>query len=906
MKNRLNHPARICGPARRMLVSLALALALAASLDTAHAAEIWVNEAVPDGCTLHDAVRAANADAPRGDCTAGSGADTIKIVAPGQIHIGNNDLDIQSVITIEPAADAGMVEVFAGFARVFDVRPGASLVLHRIVVGRGFLDDVLAGGGAGIRVEQANLAIHDSVIEDCQIGRSTGGGGAILARDASVNIVDSLIQNNRSGGMAPGVGIDAINSSVQVLRSELRGDFSDSGTELIPIYRFRNSAVTIEESLVQHRPWRQGSRTLLGLEDSTNLLLLNSTVSDEGRLDRRIALDDSTVIFANSTVGIFDIESGGSPGTAHFINSILLGECRPSLLIGDVINSLFTSSTCNGAATPSFDLKLLTLTDQGGPTPTRALLPGSVALDSASPSDCPDTDQRGVPRTASECDIGAFELVAEADVQISAVPAISGPYFVDQVVPYNLNVFNGGPDTAYGVEIDLQLNNATLQSVDGDCTALPCELGALIADDPFQQIQIEVVPIANGADEFTVTATALPAPDSVYNELAVGDNTSSTTRMLSPAADVRITKELLDGPPYFIGQTIDYEIVVTNHGPDTATSVVVTDTPEGLDIANISNCSGPSDGPCTFAGLGVGSSQTLDVSAEITSTVFDNTADVSADEADPVPGNNIDDRRNGGSTENDADLRIGWIALSPPPYINSGFLDYEIEVRNAGPDTATNVRVNVDVGTGRYLIFNVVGDCGPSLLPCELGNIPPGAAESFLIQGQFVSDGPESVSIYAQADQNDADPETNEGSDSFTISEAVDVVASMELLSEPPYFEDDLLTYEIVVANIGFNSADNVLIDVTPDNLDIDSVLSVNCVALPCTVPTVGPTETILVTARPQEVGAFDLTLTAAADQIDTVPANNIDDTGNGGTAEADPADQIFVDSFEAMFSALP
>ena len=60
------------------------------------------------------------------------------------------------------------------------------------------------------------------------------------------------------------------------------------------------------------------------------------------------------------------------------------------------------------------------LANNGGPTQTHALLPGSPAIDVGS-SDCPPpaTDQRGVSRpqdadgfAGADCDIGAFELEA--------------------------------------------------------------------------------------------------------------------------------------------------------------------------------------------------------------------------------------------------------------------------------------------------------------------------------------------------------------------------------------------------------------------------------------------------------------------------------------------------------------
>jgi hypothetical protein len=66
------------------------------------------------------------------------------------------------------------------------------------------------------------------------------------------------------------------------------------------------------------------------------------------------------------------------------------------------------------------DPKLGPLQNNGGPTQTQALLPGSPAIDAGNPSGCTDnkgnllkTDQRGAPRPGKEdtsgCDMGAYE-----------------------------------------------------------------------------------------------------------------------------------------------------------------------------------------------------------------------------------------------------------------------------------------------------------------------------------------------------------------------------------------------------------------------------------------------------------------------------------------------------------------
>jgi hypothetical protein len=75
-----------------------------------------------------------------------------------------------------------------------------------------------------------------------------------------------------------------------------------------------------------------------------------------------------------------------------------------------MVNTLIASNTPAGG--DSFtDPKLGPLADNGGPTLTVALLPGSPAIDAGNTSLAPATDQRGVPRPFSlAADIGAFEF----------------------------------------------------------------------------------------------------------------------------------------------------------------------------------------------------------------------------------------------------------------------------------------------------------------------------------------------------------------------------------------------------------------------------------------------------------------------------------------------------------------
>ena len=89
-------------------------------------------------------------------------------------------------------------------------------------------------------------------------------------------------------------------------------------------------------------------------------------------------------------------------------------------------HNLDGDGTCNLTAAgdiSAVDPLLGPLADNGGPTETHELLPGSPAIDAIAVADCVDldgepvvTDQRGVARPQGvACDIGAFERRARHD-----------------------------------------------------------------------------------------------------------------------------------------------------------------------------------------------------------------------------------------------------------------------------------------------------------------------------------------------------------------------------------------------------------------------------------------------------------------------------------------------------------
>jgi hypothetical protein len=140
-------------------------------------------------------------------------------------------------------------------------------------------------------------------------------------------------------------------------------------------------------------------------------------------LDNQTSLTiNSSTIAGNSATGSI----GGIVGVTTIIsNSIVAnnvgGNCSGSMVSKGY--NLSSDSTCNFNALGDLnnhDPLLGPLQNNGGPTDTMALLPGSPAIDGGNPGGCKDaqghlltTDQRGMPRPDREdtlgCDIGAYE-----------------------------------------------------------------------------------------------------------------------------------------------------------------------------------------------------------------------------------------------------------------------------------------------------------------------------------------------------------------------------------------------------------------------------------------------------------------------------------------------------------------
>jgi uncharacterized repeat protein (TIGR01451 family) len=199
-------------------------------------------------------------------------------------------------------------------------------------------------------------------------------------------------------------------------------------------------------------------------------------------------------------------------------------------------------------------------------------------------------------------------------------------------------------------------------------------------------------------------------------------NTASTLNDCS-SADLAITQS--DSPdPVVGGQNVTYTIVVTNHGPAIAQSVVVTDNLPG-EVTFVS-CNSTGSGVCggsgnsrniTYTSLAVGSSETVTIVATVNVAgggSISNTASVASSTTDSVSGNNSATAMTTVINPASADLSLGKTD-SPDPASPTQTLTYTLILTNNGPDAADSVFVTDTLPSGVTFVdcsANQSGVCG--------------------------------------------------------------------------------------------------------------------------------------------------------------------------------------------------
>lgn len=368
---------------------------------------------------------------------------------------------------------------------------------------------------------------------------------------------------------------------------------------------------------------------------------------------------------------------------------------------------------------------------------------------------------------------------------------------------------------------------------------------------------------------------------------------------VAPAtADLAITKT--DSPdPVAVGGTLTYTLAVENLGPNNATGVTVTDTlPSSVTFVSATSA----DATCTNTGrlvtCDVGTLASGDT-VIITITVMPqqdgnitNSAAVSGDQSDPVPGNNTasEETQVGAGAAEQVDLSIVK-SDSPDPVDVGATLTYTLAVANAGPDTATGVTVtdSLPASVTYQSATTPDGSCSVSgqVVTCDLDPIAAMGSATITITVTPQQEGQITNVATVSSDESDTAPGDNGDTEETQVGEGPTAMADVSLVktaSPDPVAVGSILTYTLNIDNEGPNQATNVtVVDTLPGTVDFVAVDETQgtCTetggVVTCDLGTLaaGASATVEIRVRPTEEGELVNTAAVSAEQSDPVPGDN-------------------------------
>ena len=296
--------------------------------------------------------------------------------------------------------------------------------------------------GGGI-FNQGNLRLLVSTVKD---NTATGFGGGICSfNGGTIQIVYSTFTGNqalRGGGISNGGCRGGSGGNMSVVETEISansasdggGAINEGGTLLLSedmitgnsagfegggVYNGQNAVETITSSTLNNNVAHTGG----GVWNQGALSILISTFTNNNGIASGGALMNNAPGSVNINGGTFGNNTGsGIVGASPItLQNTIVANSTVENCYGGIISqgyNLSSDNTCHLTATGDLnnaDPRLGPLQKNGGPTLTRALLPGSPAIDEGNPgpndgngTHCLPDDQREVVRTG-RCDIGAYE-----------------------------------------------------------------------------------------------------------------------------------------------------------------------------------------------------------------------------------------------------------------------------------------------------------------------------------------------------------------------------------------------------------------------------------------------------------------------------------------------------------------
>jgi len=515
-------------------------------------------------------------------------------------------------------------------------------------------------------------------------------------------------------------------------------------------------------------------------------------------------------------------------------------------------------------------------------------------------SDVPDPDSTPGNGASDEDD---YATVTIAPIPVANVSIVkTGPATVASggTISYQLTISNAGPSAADGAAYSDTVP-AAITGVTASCGS-PAGGAACAVPNVAGNVVSGTVPVlpAGGSVVITIDGTAPTGEQSLSNTASVtppggttdpdpSDDSSTVDTDVAASADIEVTKSVDESNPN-VGEDVTFTITVTNHGPDDATGVVVTDSlPAGLVYVSSNPSQGTYDdatGAWTIGAIANGASVTLEIVATVDQpgSITNTATRTAADQADPDNSNNSGSASVNGQPS--ADLQVLKMADDMTPNVGDT-VTYTITLTNAGPNDATGVTIDDPLPTEVTFVSATPsqGTYDNATGVWTVGSVPAGTSVTLDIEVTIDVAGPiTNTASVASSDQ--FDPNTANNSGGVTVAgQSADLQVVKTVDDKNPQL-GDTIAFTITVTNNGPSDATNVEIDdplpaevtfvgATPSQGSYDDATGIWTVG---TLTATGPTATatLTITATVESVDGFTNTASVgAADQPDPVPSND-------------------------------
>ena len=246
-----------------------------------------------------------------------------------------------------------------------------------LIVNYSTISNNTASSGGGIRFDNGTVTVNNSTIDG---NKADFSGGGLYGANGRLIVNASTISNNSGllgGGVAnsPGSPVDIINSTIS--GNTAIGTNGNSG--------------------------RGGGAYLSGFANLINSTIVNNKSNFGGGISTSGPVNSRNTIIAVNTANNSASDFSGTLASQGYN---LIGNTTGTTITGTTDGSILGQTPLLGA-----------LSNNGGPTLTHALLPGSPAIDAGDPANLLPADQRGfaLPKDgdgngSARADIGAFEV----------------------------------------------------------------------------------------------------------------------------------------------------------------------------------------------------------------------------------------------------------------------------------------------------------------------------------------------------------------------------------------------------------------------------------------------------------------------------------------------------------------